>query len=95
MKDIIISTGDLKQDYTIIDTLFAMDSSKGGVLFSANPGEAFKGVKAQLVKACKAAGGNAIINCQFEYRVAVSQGLMGSKQVFEIFAYGTAVKVNE
>ena len=61
MKDIIISTGDLKQNYTIIDTIFAMDSSKGGALFSANPGEAFKGVKSQLVKACKSAGGNAVM----------------------------------
>ena len=40
-------------------------------------------------------GGHAVINCQFEYRVAVSQGLMGSKQVIEIFAYGTAVRLHE
>lgn len=39
-------------------------------------------------------GGHAVINCQFEYRVAVSQGLMGSKQVIEIFAYGTAVRLH-
>lgn len=31
---------------------------------------------------------------QFEYCVAVSQGLMGSKQVIEIFAYGTAVRLH-
>ena len=33
----------------------------------------------------------AVIFCQFQYRVAVGSGLTGSKQVVEIFAYGTAV----
>lgn len=38
-------------------------------------------------------GADAVICCQFEYRVAVGQGLFGSKQAIEIFAYGTAVKL--
>jgi uncharacterized protein YbjQ (UPF0145 family) len=33
------------------------------------------------------------LNWQFEYRVAVDEGFTGSKQVIEIFAYGTAVKI--
>jgi len=44
---------------------------------------------------CKALGGDAIIGCQFEHRVATAQamaGLLGNKQSVEIFAYGTAVE---
>ena len=89
----IISTGDIKKDYEIIDTIFAMDSHKEGLIFGADPGKAFDGVKNQLSKKCKSIGGNAVINCQFEYRVAVGDGLMSKKQVIEIFAYGTAVKI--
>lgn len=88
----IIATGDIKQNYQIIDTIFAMDSHKEGFLASADPGKAFVGVKAQLEKKCKSLGGDAVINCEFEYRNAVGEGMIGKKQIIEIFAYGTAVK---
>lgn len=90
----IIATGDIKQNYQIIDTIFAMDSHKEGFLSSADPGKAFEGVKTQLEKKCKSLGGDAVINCEFEYRNAVGEGLIGKKQVIEIFAYGTAVKIS-
>lgn len=89
----IIATGDIKQNYAIIDTIFAMDSHKEGFLSSADPNKAFEGVKLQLAKKCTSLGGDAVINCQFEYRVALGDGLMSKKQVIEIFAYGTAVKL--
>ena len=89
----IISTGDLKQNYQILDTIFAMDSHKEGFLSSANPGKAFEGVKEQLEKKCKSLGGDAVINCEFEYRNAVGEGMIGKKLIIEIFAYGTAVKL--
>jgi len=92
--NIIISTGDLKKEYEILDTIFAIDSHKEGMFSSANPGKAFDGVKEQLVKECKKLGGNAVINCLFEYRNALAGGgfLGGKAQVIEILAYGTAVK---
>ena len=89
----IIATGTINAAYTIIDTIFAVDSHKQGFLSSADPNKAFEGVKQQLAQKCAAIGGDAVINCQFEYRNALGDGLMGKKQVIEIFAYGTAVKV--
>lgn len=89
---VIISTGDIRQNYEIIDTIFAMDSHKEGFLQAADPNKAFEGVKEQLRKKCAALNGDAVINCEFEYRVAVADGMMSKKQVMEIFAYGTAVK---
>ncbi len=85
----IISTGDLKQNYEIIDVVFAMDSHKEGFFSNVDPNKAFEGVKTALAAKCQAANGNAVINCQFEYRVALD----GKKQVMEIFAYGTIVKL--
>ncbi|WP_276356884.1 hypothetical protein [Cohnella caldifontis] len=89
---ILIATGDLKGSYEVVDTIFAVDSHKEGFLKSADPNLAFEGVKDQLRKKCAQLRGDAVINCQFEYRVAVSDGLMSKKQVMEIFAYGTVVR---
>jgi hypothetical protein len=57
---VIISTGDLKQQYEILDTIFAIDSHAAGMFSGANPGKAFEGVKGQLEKECKKLGGNAV-----------------------------------
>lgn len=89
----IIATGDLKQNYTIIDTIFAMDSHKAGFLSGIDPNKAFDGVKQRLSEKCSSLGGDAVINCEFEYRNALGDGLVGKKAVIEIFAYGTAVKL--
>lgn len=93
MDNILITTGDIKANYEIIDVVFAMDSSKESLLKSAKPSQAFDKVKEKLKERTKQLGGNAVINCLFEYRDAHSPGLVGSKQVIEIFAYGTAVRI--
>ncbi len=92
-NNILITTSGLNVEYEIIDSIFALDSSTAGIFFGADPNIAFKKVKEQLRKKCEQLGGDAVINCQFEYRVALNNGLLGSKQVIEIFAYGTAVRL--
>ena len=92
MANVIISTGGIPGDYDTIDTIFAMGGAKEGVFSELDPNKAFDGVKSALADRCRAIGGDAVLFCQFEYRVALAQGLLGSKQALEIFAYGTAVK---
>ena len=94
MSDCIISTGAIKGDYEVIDTIFALGSGEAGV-FTRAPDNAFKGVKSELISKCKVLGGNAVIFCQFEYRVTLNDGLFGKKQGVEIFAYGTAVRTKK
>lgn len=91
MEDIIISTGDIKDDYEVIDAIFALDSCKEGILKGADPSKAFDRVKNKLRKKCIELKGDAVINCQFEYRMRDDGGFSGDKEVAEIFAYGTAV----
>ena len=93
-SNILITTGNINDDYEIIDAIFAIDSCKESFFAGADPNKAFEKVKNALRNKCSALGGQAVINCQFEYRVALSQGLVGSKQVIEIFAYGTAVRLH-
>ena len=94
-SNILITTGDIHEDYEIIDAVFALDSCQESLFTVADPNKAFDKVKEGLRKKAASLGGHAVINCQFEYRVAVSSGVFGgSKQVIEIFAYGTAVRLH-
>lgn len=94
---ITITTGGLDTPYEPIDAIFAIGSHTYGGLFGggADPNLAFDGVKQQLRRVCYARGGDAVIHCDFEYRVAVSNALIGTNQIVEIFAYGTAVRVKK
>ena len=94
MNNVLITTGDIKEDYEIIDAVFSLDSCQEGLFKGADPNKAFEKVKNGLRQKATELGGHAVINCQFEYRVAVAQGFGGSKQVIEFFAYGTAVRLH-
>jgi uncharacterized protein YbjQ (UPF0145 family) len=55
------------------------------------PNEAYEYVTAALMKEAQAIGANGIIHIHYDYRVAVNKGFISANQVFEVFAYGTAV----
>ena len=90
-----VLTGDLRTGYEVIDSIFAIDSTTDSFLVGLNPDDAFEGVKQQLRKRCLNLGGNAVVNCHFEYRNALADGVIGKKQSLEIFAYGTAVRLKD
>jgi hypothetical protein len=92
MGNVILSTGDIRRDYEIIDTVFAYGSSHEGFLKSANPIEAYQKVGDVLKQNAKKKGADGIVFTTFDYRVAVKSGCMSSGQSFEVFAYGTAIK---
>lgn len=92
LKPVILSTGPLPGPFTVVDTVFAMDSSAAGLFFGADPNAAFEGVKEALKGRARELDGDAVVNCLFEYRSAVTDGFLGPKGVIEIFAYGTVIK---
>ena len=91
MAQIIISTGGVNFDYEVIDVIFVIAGTAAGFLSEIDPNAAFNGVKVQLKEKCEALGGDAVVFCQFEYRSALANGMLGPKQALEIFAYGTVV----
>jgi len=107
VRAIFISTGPIHQSFQVVDVVFAMDSQEQGFFaellgktvgfhVGANPSKAFDKVKLQLRYQCASLGGDAVVNCQFEHRVALTNSLIpgtGGKQTVEIFAYGTVVKL--
>lgn len=94
-SEVLLSTGDLHEDYDIIDVVIATDSHQAGVFSGPNPAKAFDGVKTRLRERGAELGADAIVSCQFEYRVAVAVGTLLTKQCLELFAYGTAVRLRK
>lgn len=88
-----ISIGDLKENYEVVDTIFAIDSHSAGFISNANPNKAFSGVKIQLLDICKKLKGDDVINCQFEYRNALGNGMVSKKQVLGIFCLWNCCKI--
>ena len=87
----ILSTGDIKGNYEIIDLVFAYgDSTAEGCFGSCTPPQAYEKASQLLAQSATGKGANAVINIRFDFRVAQN---FRNKQVFEVFAYGTAVKV--
>lgn len=105
LAKITVSTSTLCEKYEIIETVFAIETHKDA-LFSnllgqgaADPYKAFGGVTDVLKKNCYKLGGDAVINCQFNWEVGVSSDVFGisipgfSRKLHMIYAYGTAVKI--
>lgn len=93
-RSIMVSTGNINREYEVIDTIFAVGFNKETWFKAADPSKSFEGVKTQLQDKCRDIGGDAVIYCQFQYRISVNSDML-AKQVAEIWAYGTAVKFIE
>ena len=92
-SNVVICTGTPPWDYEIIDTLFVLDTLDKKFFSTSSPSVAFKGAKAQLRARAESIGGDAVIDCRFDYRVSAGgHGIFGVIHDLEIFAYGTLVK---
>ena len=92
LDNVTISTGDLDGEYTIIDTIMVFDYEIVDLFKGIEPAVAFELVKEKLRETAVEKGGDAVINCQFEFRFAVAPKLLYWARAFEMFAYGTVVK---
>jgi transcriptional regulator of nitric oxide reductase len=92
-RKIILSTGEIPFDYKIIDVVFAYGHSSQTFFRGANPMEAYQRVSDILEQTAAQIGAEAVLWVKYDYRVALSSGLVTTNQVFEVFAYGTAVKI--
>ena len=92
----IISTTTICDPYDVVDTIMFLDTFKksgflgsGGYDFDTSFAEA----KKKMADIATSMGGDGIIGCDFELRVAVTPGI--GQQVFELFCFGTVVKLRD
>jgi uncharacterized protein YbjQ (UPF0145 family) len=91
----IICTTSILNNFKVIDVIFVLHGeTAGGFLGSGgiDIAKGFDSVKALLAEKARALGADAVIGVDFEQRIALAPG-MSNKQVLEIFAFGTAVKL--
>lgn len=86
MQEVILSTGDLKQDYEVIDIVFATAGIENPYFAGPQYSESFGEIKKELKNKAHALGGNAVICARFEYQHS-------SGKIHELFAYGTCVRL--
>lgn len=91
-SDVVICTGTPPWNYEIIDTIFVLDTLNKKFFSTSSPSVAFKGARAQLRVRAEKRGGDAVIDCRFDYRISAGHGIFGVIHDLEIFAYGTLVK---
>jgi uncharacterized protein YbjQ (UPF0145 family) len=92
---ITVSTSTICESFRVIDTIMVLHTlnqkgflGSGGYDFA----EGFEQAKALIRGEAERLGGDAVINCDFELRVAITP--MMNQQVFEIFCFGTVVKID-
>ena len=88
----LLSTGEIPYPYEPIDLVFASGSSNQAMFKGVQPMEAYRLASKLLSNVAMTIGANAVINIRFELRTAATQGFFDSYLVFEVYAYGTAVK---
>lgn len=90
-----ISTTDLPhQKYTVIGPVFDYANSGTGMKKLSSPMQTYDVVVKQLEAKAAAMGADAIIGATFDFRVVAEKGMAHKKNLFEVIAYGTAVKLD-
>lgn len=95
MENITISTGAITRPHQVIDAVIAVEQIEAGRFSTMKANHAFEEVKAQLRQMCQQLEGDAIINCRFQYHLAANQDLKQPDPAFQVFAYGTVIKLLE
>ena len=93
----LISTTNITDPYEVIDVIMFLDTFEQKGFFEGGGYDfegCFESAKQKMADVARAKGGNAIIGCDFELRVAVKQGFT-AQQVFELFCFGTVVKMQD
>jgi hypothetical protein len=95
----LTAAGNINQQYRVIGVVHAFISRPQTDSGCGRPGglpirEAYEDVTAALVEATAKSGGDALIHISYDYRMSVAKfGCNDTKPVFEVYGWGTAVKL--
>jgi hypothetical protein len=89
---VLFSSGDIPQRYEVVDLVFAHGNSAEEDMAGMQPVQAFQMLVNWLGQTALQIGANAVIHIRIDFR-PVAGGFLGGKQAFEVYGYGTAVKI--
>lgn len=90
--DIIVSSGAICADYTVLGMVIGFASKSEGCGGDIPVESVYTAALQRLTESARARYANGLIYVNFQNRVASTAGCGNAKQVFEVFAWGTAVR---
>jgi hypothetical protein len=85
------SSGDANRPFRVIDLVVGFASKSEGCGGVIDVEDVYERALDRLTEGAREMGANGLLFVNFQSRVASSQGCGGPQQVFEVFAWGTAV----
>jgi uncharacterized protein YbjQ (UPF0145 family) len=89
----VISSGAICEKYQTLGLVVGFASTTQGCQGKMNIEGTYKRALQRLVESAKSQGANGVIFVNFQNRVAWAPACMGSNQVFEVFSWGTAIRL--
>lgn len=89
----IISSGAVCEQYQVLGLVVGFASVSEGCSGGIKVEDTYQMALKRLTESATAKGADGVIFVNFQNRVAVNAGCTGTAQAFEVFAWGTAVKL--
>ena len=90
----VMSSGAIGEPYRTLGMVIGFASATEGCGGGINGEQVYQTAMKRLQESATAMSANAVIFVSFQNRAASKQGCGGPSQVFEVFAWGTAVYVD-
>jgi uncharacterized protein YbjQ (UPF0145 family) len=90
---VIISSGRICEMYQTLGLVVGFASQSEGCNGPVQVEKTYRAALQRLIDSAAAMRANGLIYVNFQNRVASQTGCNGTKQVFEVFAWGTAVRL--
>jgi hypothetical protein len=97
----LAATGNINQPYQVIGLVHATASRTAKAAGCSGAGgfpikEAYQAVSTALEEAAAASGADGVIHIGYDYRMSTAtMGCGGNEPVFEVYGWGTAIKLGE
>jgi hypothetical protein len=91
--NIKVSSGGISQPYQVIGIVIGFASTTDSCGSGVKVESTYQAALDRLVESAVGKGANGLLFVSFQNRTAVAQGCAGPSQAFEVFAWGTAVRL--
>ncbi len=89
----LVSSGDIRQSYEVLGLVTAYASNEQSFAGSISGEEAYKRAIERLRDAAAREGADALIYVNLHGNMGIKRALVGEVQMYEVFAWGTAVRL--
>lgn len=90
--EVIVSSGPICADYNVLGLIVGFASQTEGCNGTVAVERVYHMALQRLIEGARSRGANGLIHVNFQNRVASQAGCGSAKQVFEVFAWGTAIQ---